>query len=356
MLGAVAKGLDWLLLERSRARLFGGWELQGLLLADYVRMKLHPAAPPLPRLVQLEPTRRCNLECTMCIRRKYADVDPDMSFETFRRIVAESFPHRHFMLLYGQGEPLLCADLARMIRFERGRGNFVVTVTNGTLLDRGAGRDLLDSGLNLLRISIDGASRATYESIRQGASFDAVMKNVEMLSALVRDSGAPLTLALTFMALKENHAEIPDMVRLASDLGIGILEIKDMPPYGDSPLEPLSIEAAADTALRERLQETMRSAVALARRKKIALVTARLGPGKGRRPCLNPWFKTYITCGGLVTPCSRFFSRSEKVLGDLREESFGSIWHGRDYAELRKNLAAGLAPLAPCRQKKDSGN
>jgi MoaA/NifB/PqqE/SkfB family radical SAM enzyme len=62
-------------------------------------------------------------------------------------------------------------------------------ITNATLLRESAGQAILDTGLDSLVVSIDGATRSTYERIRRGASFDAVLRNIERFNALRAQRG-----------------------------------------------------------------------------------------------------------------------------------------------------------------------
>jgi radical SAM protein with 4Fe4S-binding SPASM domain len=340
----------WWLRERERATIFGGGALPFLLAADYVRVRLAPERPPRPRLVQIEPTRECNLGCVMCLRTARPGEAAVMDFERFRGLQERSFPHRHTVLLYGQGEPLLCPDLIRMIRFARERGNRVVSVTNGTLLDEAICAEIAASGLDILRVSIDGASEETYRRVRRGGTLDSVLQNVRRLQERIRREGKGPRLVVTFMAVQENCADIPAMVELTAGLGLDRLEIKDLPPYLDSPLEPLSVAAARDPDFGARLAALLREARARARSQRVHLVTGRFGSAWCETSCLNPWFKCCVSADGSLAPCSKLCFAPEARLGRLPEDDFDSIWRGSEYARIREETRAGRAAYEGCRR------
>lgn len=125
----------------------------------------------------IEPTNVCNLNCCICpannrMKRKRGY----MSLELFQKTVdgAESLEH---LCLHNWGEPLLNRDIFKMIGFAHNKGiQYIVFNTNGTLLDDNTVNRILDSPLNILRISIDG-NPDTYQQVR-GIDFSTVEKNI----------------------------------------------------------------------------------------------------------------------------------------------------------------------------------
>ncbi len=334
--------------ERKRSALFGGLKLEYYLVLDYLKGSYRQNKTPRPRMIQLEPTRKCNLNCSMCLRNDAAD-GSSMKYEFFKEIMTRDFQYHHFLLLYGQGEPFLAEDIFRMIRFERDNGNYVTTVTNGTVIDNEMCRKIVQSGLNTLRISIDGASERTYTAIRKGVDFDRIVSNIESLSRHIRGARAKTKLALTFMALKDNYRDMPELVRLASQFKIGYLEIKDLPPYVDSSVKPLSVEIEEDRHLKEDLQTTVGKLRDAARKHHIKLIMTKFHCLYKKGKCRNPWFKTFITWDGKVKLCSKLFASASLAMGDLKRSTFEEIWNGSHYNSARTMLKEGEAPSEACK-------
>ncbi|HUV37456.1 MAG TPA: radical SAM protein [Patescibacteria group bacterium] len=334
--------------ERSRSVLFGGCALEMYLILDYVRSGGRGRPTRKPRMIQIEPTRKCNLSCSMCLRRTDGS-DSSMSFEFFREIISRDFDYRHFLLLYGQGEPFLAGDLFKMIRYERSRGNFVTTVTNGTIMDDDIIGEIVRSDLNMLRISLDGAGERTYNAVRRDADFNRVMSNIERLAGSMNEHRARPALALTFMAMKENYRDMPAMVRIASRLGIDYLEIKDLPPYADSPVKPLSVEMTEDADIRDDIEGTVRAMKEEAKKSGVHLIMTKFHCLAGTGDCMNPWFKTFVTWDGKVKVCSKLFAASVPAMGDLGEMTFDEIWTGPRYEAVRAKTKRGIVPFEECR-------
>src|ERR1700674_5069711 len=118
--------------------------------------------PTLPRSIYIEPTSRCNELCQQCPRTLLSrEDDRDLSFDNFRYIV-DQFPVLERVVLHGLGEPLLNKVLARMIRYLKARGIYVLFNANGIALTATLGQELMDAGLNEFLLSMDGATRETY--------------------------------------------------------------------------------------------------------------------------------------------------------------------------------------------------
>src|ERR1700754_4481820 len=131
-----------------------------------------------PVCLYLETTNRCNLLCTTC-PRTFDQLEPeaDMSWELFTRIV-DQVPHIARVVLHGVGEPMLVKELPRMVRYLKDRGAYVLFNTNGTVLTARKGRELSDSGLDELRVSLDAADARTFLLIRGKDYFNRIVRNV----------------------------------------------------------------------------------------------------------------------------------------------------------------------------------
>src|SRR5262249_18038289 len=93
-----------------------------------------------PVCLYLEVTNRCNLLCTTC-PATYEELEPraDMSWGLFTSIV-DQVPDLARAVLHGVGEPMLVANLPRMVGYLKERGVYVLFNTNGTVLSERNGR------------------------------------------------------------------------------------------------------------------------------------------------------------------------------------------------------------------------
>src|SRR5947199_6689640 len=153
---------------------------------DHISAARGPLAEAEPVCLYLGTTNRCNLLCTTC-PRTFEDLEPpgDMSWALFTKIV-DQFPNIARVVLHGVGEPMMVRNLPRMIRYLKARGTYVLFNTNGTLLNERRGRDLIASGLDELRVSLDAAEAQTFKAVRGKDVFDRIVENVRQFCALQR--------------------------------------------------------------------------------------------------------------------------------------------------------------------------
>jgi MoaA/NifB/PqqE/SkfB family radical SAM enzyme len=328
---------------------------------ESVDTALHPVATSDPVCLYLETTNRCNLLCTTC-PRTYADLEPeaDMSWELFTRIV-DQVPNIARVVLHGVGEPMLVRELPRMVRYLKARGAYVLFNTNGTVLTPRKGRELCDTGLDELRVSLDAADARTFLLVRGKDYFNRIVRNVRAFTEMQRKEGLNLPrVSLWLTGLKETIAQLPDFVRIANDIGVREVYLQRLVYFEDDAIGM----ARPDQALFERLtreeQMHMQAATELARSFGIAFnASGATEPGESlarkedKSPwslCRRPWAVMYFTANGRALPCciAPFSQRGYEnyTLGDATQQTLREIWNGPGYASFREALLTDQPPAA----------
>src|SRR6185436_4066617 len=100
-----------------------------------------------------------------------------LSLEEFQGLV-DQLPDLRRAVLQGVGEPLLNRDLAAMIRYLKSRDVYTVFNTNAALLTRRRQVELIESGLDELRVSLDSSTPESYARIRGIPAFERVVDNL----------------------------------------------------------------------------------------------------------------------------------------------------------------------------------
>lgn len=321
-----------------------------------------PLAGSPPVCLYLEVTNRCNLLCETC-PRTFETLEPpaDMSWELFTRILDQA-PNVARVVLHGVGEPMLVKDLPRMIRHLKERGIHVLFNTNGTLMRPGRFRELIDTGLDELRVSLDAADRESYAKVRGKDFFGRIVRDVGRFVAFQKECGATTPrVSLWLTGLRETIAQLPDFVRLAAAMGVAEVHLQrlvfDGPGYGMARTEQSLFEST-----RAEEQTAIASARALGAELGVTLdASGATEPGlslkrqDGEQPwsaCRRPWSLMYFTAHGRALPCciAPFSARGydNYTLGDAARQTLGEIWNGPAYQEFRAALLSD-APPAPCR-------
>src|SRR6266545_2600792 len=117
---------------------------------EFVRGLLHTAHP---LLVQIIPTRRCNIDCGYC--NEYDKVSAPVPTNTLRRRIDKLAELGTSVVAFSGGEPMLHPDLDDLIRHIRELGMMAGLITNGYFLVPKRIEQLNASGLDFLQISID---------------------------------------------------------------------------------------------------------------------------------------------------------------------------------------------------------
>ena len=306
----------------------------------------------LPRSIYIEPTSRCNELCQQCPRTLLSrEDDRDLSYDNFRRIV-DQFPVLDRVVLHGLGEPLLNKDLPRMITYLKARGTYVLFNSNGILLNAKRGQSLIDAGLDEYRLSMDGATRATYAHVRGVDAFDKIWRNVKAFIAMQKEQNASKpAFSLWFTAMRENLHELPLLVDLASANDVPEIYLQRLVYFEEGLAQ--SQQALFRRSTREEL-ELVRNCELACKERGISFNAAgsatpveSLLRDFGERPwsgCRRPYTLTYITSSGNVLSCcfAPFGHKSareyqqERVLGNIFQESIADIWQGERYEAFRR--------------------
>ncbi|UCD90488.1 MAG: SPASM domain-containing protein [Desulfobacterales bacterium] len=306
----------------------------------------------LPKHLYLETTSRCNLRCRGCILYRGSwEPQRDLSLKEFI-MICEQLPTLERVALHGIGEPLLNPELPDMIQYLKQRKAFVFFNSNGILLDETYQYQLIDTGLDELRISLDAASPAGYKIMRDSDKFDLIISNVQAFSERIKSLHVSHPkLSFWYLGTQENISELPDFVRLAADLGIPevylqrLVYFQEDEGYGLAKPEKTLIDS--NTAVTKWIHESHE----IARQSGIqfnasglsnpleSLQTNTLNSSPWKR-CYRPITLMYITANGNVLPCCISpFATSDYdaiILGNVFDNSLAEIWSGHRYESFRK--------------------
>jgi len=313
-----------------------------------------------PVCLYLEVTNRCNLLCTTC-PRTYEELEPpaDMSWDLFASIV-DQVPDLARAVLHGVGEPMLVANLPRMVGYLRDRGVYVLFNTNGTVLSERNGRALIDAGLDELRVSLDASNRDSFKAIRGRDYFGRIIRNVRAFRELQEREGHTRPLVSVWLTgLRETVEQLPAFVKVAAEIRVREVYLQRLVFFDESAIG----KARPDQALFERLTEaeaaSLKQAEDLARSLGLTFSASGAatqpglslkgnGDGSPWSLCRRPWSLMYFTANGRALPCCIApFSQhgyDHYTLGDAGRQSLRDIWNGPAYRDFRTALLSDKPP------------
>ena len=166
-----------------------------------------------PRFFEIETVNACNARCPMCTIDDWQRKTPTMKDGLFNKIVDELREHSDIIQrvsLYRDGEPLLDKKLPKRVQLLKDNGIKQVSIaTNVSLLNEKRSIDLLESGIDLVIMSIDSLDKNIFESIRVRLDFDEVIENAKRFIEL-RDRISPNTrIWMRMIRQKSNIDEWP---------------------------------------------------------------------------------------------------------------------------------------------------
>src|SRR5512133_337505 len=199
----------------------------------------------MPLVIHIDPSNVCNFKCIFCPTADTAllrDVNRPrqiMSMECFKKIVDDITSMKKLcrgtiyqIHLYKDGEPLLNKALPEMIRYIKDAdvANCISTTSNGSLLDKDCAEKIIDSGLDMIRISVESTDNDGYRRITQtDTTYETIVENVTYLYHLKKKKGSGLyiTVKITDVNLQDEQKEkfrrdftpIADQVRIDRLMG-----------------------------------------------------------------------------------------------------------------------------------------
>lgn len=291
-------------------------------------------------LILIDPYNKCNLRCIMCSYPLEADDPPtSIKYEDFSQIAQQFFPVSRQVNLSCAYEPLMFREffdyLNTTLPYDLHR---LTIVTNAILLTRTKARQIVESGLPQINISVDGATKQTYEKVRVLGNFDTLLKNLEHL-VNIKDEMAHSNprIQFQFAMLPENFQEAPELVKKLSKFK----PYKFVFIHQDYTLPAPERRAEVEIILREALMECVKYGFIFEEVPNFCLsfeeILKAYGGDAADAPkleygCLDPWNFMQITPNGNVFMCPTI----RKPAGNIFQTNIMEIWNGKDYRQLRE--------------------
>ncbi len=304
--------------------------------------KRFPSVSFAPRSIQVECTTRCNLKCTFCELSYWTEKPTDLKFDAFQKM-AKGLPKLRRVDLTGIGEALMNRDFFRIVRFLKSRGIQITLNDNFTLMTERAARQVVELGIDQIFLSLDGATKGTYEEIRRGANFDKVLENARGLVRIRRELRKRLPeVKINSVVCLTNYHEMAAIVDLAHEIGIGMVVFVNVVTFeGTTGLDTRRVKQE----VRAKLEEALERARVLG-----VLVKTELFDRMSAERCDYPWKRNFVTQDGYVHPCCHTTQTGDRSslnlrsLGNLLDTPFQEIWRGPGYGAFRRKLGRGVLP------------
>jgi MoaA/NifB/PqqE/SkfB family radical SAM enzyme len=303
----------------------------------------------MPIKLDIENVSRCNFACVMCAVSEWPKGRRagDMSFAAFKALLDEQYGLVEIKL-QGLGEPTLQGEpYFAMIRYARERHIWVRTTTNASLLHlRDNYRKLVDSGVNEIQISIDGADKASYEAIRRQAVFERVVANCRLLNDECARRGIERT-KMWVVVQRRNRHQLEALVDLAEQLGFKKLVFSlDLTDFGIASWRERKESIGLDRMLtRSEADDLIARGEAKGVQVRFWRASSKYSTASAPQLCPWPFERAYLSSDLRVVPCCFIGNPDISQFGSA-EAGFAKIWFGDAMRDFRAaHLKGDIPPI-----------
>ncbi|HZD42792.1 MAG TPA: radical SAM protein, partial [Methanomicrobiales archaeon] len=321
-----------------------------------------------PFMVVWDFTHRCNLRCIHCYQDAQKALPNELDTEEAKRLVEELAEAGVVIIAFSGGEPLMRKDFLEVAAHAIRNNIYVALATNGTLIDKEMAKRIREAGIEYVEISLDGKDAASHDSMRGiPGAFDRTVAGIK--NCVAEDFYTCVATTVT----QENYAQIPEIYKLAADLGVNRHMLfnfiptgrgadmvnKDLTPQQRRDLMLFLLKVNKNGSNLEALTTAPQIAsVALAEDNSNGVPVAHFHAGQymqGRTKMLADFIggcgagRLYcsIEPEGDVQPCV-FLPIN---VGNVREKSFLEIWHNSEVLQNLRDRSKLTGGCGTCENK-----
>ncbi len=309
------------------------WNAAKLYSSYYVSKTLkRPVQWGMPVVMEIEPTTSCNLRCPQCPSglREFTRNTGMLDLPLYKKIIDEIHPELIYLILYFQGEPFLNTQFLEFVKYAAQKKIYTATSSNAHYFTDAMAKATIESGLDRLIISIDGVDQESYQKYRVGGKLEKVLEGTQNLLKWKKKLGKTTPhIIWQFIAFKHNEHQIPEIKRLAKEMGVDELGIKTAQIY-DYQTSDTFIPNNEDLSRYKKTEKGYEIKNELLNQ------------------CWRMWRGSVITWDGLVVPCC-FDKDATHRFGDISTESFGQVWRSETYQNFRRAILKSRKEIDICK-------
>ncbi|MHC4229408.1 MAG: radical SAM protein [Planctomycetota bacterium] len=273
-------------------------------------------------VLDLELNGGCNYRCQMCPQAMGREKPflRKLPFDVFEKILDDGMQYGlKTVTLHGSGEPTLNRDMPRFVKAIKERNLICISFTNGLKLTAKLSSELIEAGIDILRLSAIGYDRETYNQWMEGGDYDLVRDNARRFVDLAKGTASEMHINNLIIDPEETEYEVRMYVRNWAEFTGAASEIWLMHNWSDS--EKIKLNYARGELFEPRKERTCGRPFA-------PLLQVRAGGLENHR-------------AAVVACCMVLGKDSQGVLGHLDSQTIAEVVSGAPYRELREAHAEG---------------
>jgi heme b synthase len=299
-----------------------------------------------PRLIAWEMTRSCNLDCIHCrAAARFGPYPNELTTEESKKFLEDVAAFSNPIMIMTGGEPMLRDDIWELAKYGTDLGLRMVMAPCGFLVTEDTVKKMLDSGIQRVSFSIDGATAESHDNFRRvEGAFASVMTAIESCNKMGMDFQVNTTVS------RHNLAELEDILNLVIKLGAKAHHPFLLVPTGrgaelkDMEISPEDYEKTLTWfyEMRDKVPIQFKPTCAphyyrifrqKEREKGITVTPDTHGLDAMSKGCMGGQSFAFVSHTGKVQICGFL----EEECGDIRKEPFSKIW---DTSKVFKEMRA----------------
>lgn len=303
-----------------------------------------------PLYIAWEVTLTCNAKCLHCYSSSGAKIkDPnELSTKQALTLIDQLADAGLLILAFSGGEPLIRKDIHTLVKRAVSNNLVVNIASNGSLINEKEVYKLKEEGVRSVTISLDAANSKLHDEFRNYTGlFD---KAINAIKLLVKHQ---VRVVVSFTPTKLNYKEGPKVVKLAYELGASAVNMSEFVPAGRGTINmSLSPDLLHEVVLNWiEMRKTYKDKIQIIWHDcRVALLVPPEDQDK-YSGCGAGKLTARITSDGILTPCVFLSSQA----GDLKEESFSSIWNNSSLLSSIRNRELLEGNCLSCEHKNTCG-
>jgi len=258
----------------------------------------------------------CNYTCKMCPQSspgRGANFTRKMSLNTFEKILDKIVPEygNPQINLEGSGEPTMAKDLALYVKAVKKRNLKCFMYCNGARLKGSFMKEVIDAGIDFIRISVIGYNKEVYKKWMNIDNFELILSNLNLIKEYIKISNSKCDLTTYNLITDNNNIDFE-----VEEYKKNVINFLGMKSY----IWKMHNWSGNYDNINLRNSSSKRSCG----RPFAPELTIRAGGERGR--------------AGAVTPCCQTLgppNEEKSILGHFDKDSFEEIYFGEKYQKLR---------------------
>jgi len=265
-----------------------------------------------PYFIKIQTASKCDSGCRYCLSN-VSTSGSTMHLETFKKIIDKNKQYLYLAALHFSGESLFNENIYFMIKYAHENRVATYLSTNFQHFKKNDAETLILSGLDLLTVTLDGATERTYRSYKKNGDLHTVLDNLSIVVKTKKKlkSKWPI-LNMQFLVTSYNEGEVDAIRKIARELNVDSLELK-----------PLGVR---DKKLLPKNGKYLRSFYK--------------GKSLEKNPCWWLWSAFVVLVNGEMIPCcSPYYSASSNDhIGNLAEDGPDQVKNSKILQQLRNDF------------------